>query len=100
MDCHESLMQRRRKKNRGISSKKHSSPGVKLDKSLPSLPPEEAEAMLHAADDISIDGYADGTTELASRRAAPALDAERAEPIHSAADDQGKSTPSVAFESI
>ncbi|KAL3494466.1 hypothetical protein BJX62DRAFT_40469 [Aspergillus germanicus] len=88
MDCHESLMQRRRKKNRGISSKKHSSPGVKLDKSLPSLPPEEAEAMLHAADDISIDGYADGTTELASRRAGPALDAERAEPIHSAADDQ------------
>jgi hypothetical protein len=77
MDCHESLMQRRRKKNRGLTSKKHSSPGVKLDKSLPSLPPEEAEAMLQAADDLSVDGYADSTVELSSRRGVLALDAER-----------------------
>ncbi|KAL4880856.1 hypothetical protein BJY04DRAFT_218695 [Aspergillus karnatakaensis] len=77
MDCHESLMQRRRKKNRGLGSKKHSSPGVKLDKSLPSLPPEEAEAMLQAADDLSVDGYADSTVEVGSRRGAPALDAGR-----------------------
>ncbi|KAL4873744.1 hypothetical protein BDV12DRAFT_52435 [Aspergillus spectabilis] len=77
MDCHESLMQRRRKKNRGLASKKHSSPGVKLDKSLPSLPPEEAEAMLQAADDPSVDGYADSTVEVSSRRGVPALDAGR-----------------------
>lgn len=40
MDCHESLMQRRRKKTRSATvSKKSASAGVKLDKSLPSLPP-------------------------------------------------------------
>ncbi|KAL2865338.1 putative Rho GTPase activator Rga [Aspergillus lucknowensis] len=88
MDCHESLMQRRRKKNRGVSSKKHSTPGMKLDKSLPSLPPEDAEAMLHAADDLSVDGYADGTTVSASRRTAPALDAGRTESTHLTTDDK------------
>ncbi|KAL3480278.1 Chimaerin and related Rho GTPase activating protein [Aspergillus californicus] len=87
MDCHESLMQRRRKKSRGLSSKKHASPGVKLDKSLPSLPPEEAEAMLQARDDISIDDYADVTVEMGSRGAAPALDAGRTDITHSIAND-------------
>ncbi|KAL2824896.1 hypothetical protein BDW59DRAFT_80385 [Aspergillus cavernicola] len=87
MDCHESLMQRRRKKSRGLSSKKHSSPGIKLDKSLPSLPPEEAEAMLQASDDFSIDEYAELGTELGTRRAAPALDAGRGEVTYSAAAD-------------
>ncbi|KAL4950822.1 hypothetical protein BDW69DRAFT_171335 [Aspergillus filifer] len=75
MDCHESLMQRRRKKNRGASSKKHASPSVKLDKSLPSLPPQEAEAMVPVADDVSVDEYVDSTIEVGSRRLAPALDA-------------------------
>ncbi|KAL4934614.1 putative Rho GTPase activator Rga [Aspergillus undulatus] len=74
MDCHESLMQRRRKKNRGASSKKHASPGVKLDKSLPSLPPAEAETM-PVADDVSVDEYVDSTIEVGSRGVAPALDA-------------------------
>ncbi|KAL4915086.1 Chimaerin and related Rho GTPase activating protein [Aspergillus aurantiobrunneus] len=77
MDCHESLMQRRRKKNRNITSKKHSSPSVKLDKSLPSLPPEEAESMLQTADDVDVDGYGDTTIEVGSRKAVPALDAKR-----------------------
>ncbi|KAL4986214.1 hypothetical protein BDW68DRAFT_163740 [Aspergillus falconensis] len=75
MDCHESLMQRRRKKNRGVTSKKHSSPGIKLDKSLPSLPPEEVESHAQAADDLSVDGYVDSSMEMGSRTAAPALDA-------------------------
>ncbi|CBF88312.1 hypothetical protein AN1025.2 [Aspergillus nidulans FGSC A4] len=75
MDCHESLMQRRRKKNRAATSKKHTGPGVKLDKSLPSLPPEEVEPHPQAADDLSVDGYVDSSMEAGSRTAAPALDA-------------------------
>ncbi|KKK12695.1 hypothetical protein AOCH_000364 [Aspergillus ochraceoroseus] len=86
MDCHESLMQRRRKKNRGIASKKNASPGMKLDKSLPSLPPDEAE-MMQAADDPSID-FADVATDLVSRRAAPALDVGRSQGTRQAADNQ------------
>ncbi|KAL4900333.1 hypothetical protein BDW74DRAFT_96424 [Aspergillus multicolor] len=77
MDCHESLMQRRRKKNRGVgASKKHASPGIKLDKSLPSLPPEEAEQMMQAADDLSVDGFVD-SAEVNPRTTVPALDAGR-----------------------
>lgn len=68
-------MQRRRKKNRTIAAKKHASPNVKLDKSLPSLPPEEADSMLQAADDVDIDGYGESTIEVGSRKAVPALDA-------------------------
>ncbi|KAL4780870.1 Chimaerin and related Rho GTPase activating protein [Aspergillus varians] len=75
MDCHESLMQRRRKKNRGITSRKHASSSVKLDKSLPSLPPVEAESLSQAADDLLVDGYSDSTIEVGTRRAMPALDA-------------------------
>jgi hypothetical protein len=49
MECHESLMARRRKRKAGGSSgKKPPGPNVKLDKSLPSLPPhllEEAQEM-------------------------------------------------------
>ncbi|KAJ5827214.1 Rho GTPase activation protein [Penicillium robsamsonii] len=49
MECHESLMARRRKRKAGGSSaKKTAGPNVKLDKSLPSLPPhllEEAQLM-------------------------------------------------------
>ncbi|KAJ5382888.1 Rho GTPase activation protein [Penicillium concentricum] len=49
MECHESLMARRRKRKAGGSSaKKPAGPNVKLDKSLPSLPPhllEEAQLM-------------------------------------------------------
>lgn len=47
MECHESLMARRRKRKAGGSSgKRPAGPNVKLDKSLPSLPPhllEEAQ---------------------------------------------------------
>ncbi|KAJ5794080.1 Rho GTPase activation protein [Penicillium paradoxum] len=44
MDCHESLMARRRKRKAGGSSgKRPAGPNVKLDKSLPSLPPNLAE---------------------------------------------------------
>lgn len=76
MDCHESLMQRRRKRNRAAAPTKKPAPGVKLDKSLPSLPPEEAD---HArlADDLLPDTYAEPVTEGSSRGAAPALDAGR-----------------------
>ncbi|PKY08822.1 chimaerin [Aspergillus campestris IBT 28561] len=77
MDCHESLMQRRRKRNRGATtSKKPPSSNVKLDKSLPSLPPQEAASLSRrVAEDLAADSYADATTEVASRGAAPALDA-------------------------
>jgi hypothetical protein len=85
MDCHESLMQRRRKKNRAATSKKHTGPGIKLDKSLPSLPPEEVESHPQAADDFSVDGYVDSSIEVSSRTAAPALDVGT-----SSVDNQGK----------
>lgn len=87
MDCHESLMQRRRKKNRTIAAKKHAGPNVKLDKSLPSLPPEEADSMLQAADDIDLDGYGESTIEIGSRKAVPALDAGKSSIT---TDNQGK----------
>ncbi|KAL4888767.1 hypothetical protein BDV59DRAFT_188070 [Aspergillus ambiguus] len=78
MDCHESLMQRRRKRNRGVAAARKQVPSnVKLDKSLPSLPPEEAEQLSRPTDDPTADAYADVTTEVASRGAAPALDAGR-----------------------
>ena len=80
-------MQRRRKKNRTIAAKKHASPNVKLDKSLPSLPPEEADSMLQAADDVDIDGYGESTIEVGSRKAVPALDAGKSS---TTADNQGK----------
>lgn len=67
-------MQRRRKRNRVAAAANKKQPGVKLDKSLPSLPPEEAEAHSHPADDPAADAYADATTEIASHGAAPALD--------------------------
>ncbi|KAI2790055.1 hypothetical protein POX_d05559 [Penicillium oxalicum] len=55
MDCHESLMQRRRKKKAGATTKRPGAPGVKLDKSLPSLPPsmEETRSIDEAASDTN-----------------------------------------------
>lgn len=45
MDCHESLMQRRRKKKAAAAAASKKQPsGVKLDKSLPSLPPSAIES--------------------------------------------------------
>ncbi|KAF9882819.1 hypothetical protein FE257_005108 [Aspergillus nanangensis] len=79
MDCHESLMQRRRKRNRGVASSRKQGPGIKLDKSLPSLPPDEAERLARPTDDPAADAYADATTEVASRGAAPALDVGRSQ---------------------
>lgn len=70
-------MQRRRKRNRGATASKKPPPSsVKLDKSLPSLPPQEAASLSRGvAEDLAADSYADATTEVASRGAAPALDA-------------------------
>lgn len=76
MDCHESLMQRRRKRNRAAAPTKKPAPGVKLDKSLPSLPPEEADHARHT-EDLIPDAYAELVTEGSSRGAVPALDAGR-----------------------
>lgn len=78
-------MHRRRKRNRAAAAsanKRQQHPEVKLDKSLPSLPPEQAEAHARAAaaaavEDPIADAYADATTEVASRGAAPALDSAK-----------------------
>ncbi|KAE8348837.1 hypothetical protein BDV28DRAFT_75677 [Aspergillus coremiiformis] len=90
MDCHESLMQRRRKRNRAAAPTKKAGPGVKLDKSLPSLPPEEANLVSRPTDDLVSDSYADPVIEGASRGAAPALDAGRMQgsPVTRTATDQ------------
>lgn len=76
MECHESLMQRRRKRNRAAAANNRKQPaGIKLDKSLPSLPPEESETLAaRPVEDPAADAYADATTEVASHGAAPALD--------------------------
>lgn len=48
-------MQRRRKKKAGATTKRPGAPGVKLDKSLPSLPPsmEETRSIDEAASDTN-----------------------------------------------
>ncbi|KAJ5587614.1 uncharacterized protein N7459_003379 [Penicillium hispanicum] len=66
MDCHESLMQRRRKKKASAAAKRPGGPGVKLDKSLPSLPPgmEETRSM----DDTPSETYAEVPPDLSHGR--------------------------------
>ncbi|KAJ5939702.1 hypothetical protein N7466_002836 [Penicillium verhagenii] len=61
MDCHESLMQRRRKKKATAASKKPGGPGVKLDKSLPSLPPTFDTRSL---DETPSEGYVEAAAEV------------------------------------
>lgn len=85
MDCHESLMQRRRKKKANAAAKR--GPGVKLDKSLPSLPPsmeetrsiDEPEPYVETADTSRTrpDASADRSESSASRQAAAAGEANR-----------------------
>lgn len=77
MGCHESLMQRRRKKyQKGTSSRtrhQHLTPPITnsngsmlLDKSLPSLPPSAAPREILSPDaDTPSDSYSDTPTELA-----------------------------------
>ncbi|PYH98535.1 Chimaerin and related Rho GTPase activating protein [Aspergillus ellipticus CBS 707.79] len=91
MDCHESLMQRRRKRKNVAPSRKQAPPGIKLDKSLPSLPSEEPESRSRGSDDPVADAYVDAIPEAAVRGAAPALDAGRgrsASATHPVADNQ------------
>lgn len=61
-------MQRRRKKNRGISqNKKTTSTNAKLDKSLPSLPPDDSG---RAPDEIVPEPSLEPTPEITSRKPA------------------------------
>lgn len=72
MDCHESLMQRRRKKKANAAAKRPGGPGIKLDKSLPSLPPsmEETrsidETPSEAFAEIAVENHTDSTPEQAA----------------------------------
>lgn len=59
MDCHESLMQRRRKKKASAAGKRPGGPGVKLDKSLPSLPPSMEET--RSIDEPAMETYEEVT---------------------------------------
>lgn len=86
MDCHESLMQRRRKKKAGVPTSKKPGPGVKLDKSLPSLPPEEPEPH-RAPNDSILDHYLDDAT---SREAPDSGRNERPPISRQHTDNQGK----------
>ncbi|OAX78808.1 hypothetical protein ACJ72_06880, partial [Emergomyces africanus] len=66
MDCHESLMARRRK--RTARGQRQKVPNVQLDKSLPSLPPSMASnTALAELDTPSTDPYSDAPVELPSR---------------------------------
>lgn len=62
MDCHESLMQRRRKKKATAAAKRPGGPGVKLDKSLPSLPPNFEET--RSLEETPSEGYAEAIPEI------------------------------------
>ncbi|PGH10035.1 hypothetical protein GX51_00302 [Blastomyces parvus] len=65
MDCHESLMARRRK--RSARTQRQKVPNVQLDKSLPSLPPTLApNSALAELDTPSTDPYSDAPVELPS----------------------------------
>ncbi|KLJ11117.1 hypothetical protein EMPG_13568 [Blastomyces silverae] len=65
MDCHESLMARRRK--RTARGQRQKVPNVQLDKSLPSLPPTIApNNALAELDTPSTDPYSDAPVELPS----------------------------------
>ncbi|KAK2784900.1 Rho-type gtpase-activating protein [Onygenales sp. PD_12] len=64
MDCHESLMARRRKRTARNAAQRQKVANVHLDKSLPSLPPS---MMGSDANTPSTDPYSDTPTELPSR---------------------------------
>lgn len=65
MDCHESLMARRRK--RSARAQRQKVPNVQLDKSLPSLPPTIApNSGLAELDTPSTDPSSDAPVELPS----------------------------------
>lgn len=67
MDCHESLMQRRRKKKAVAQAKRPGTSGIKLDKSLPSLPPSMEET--RSIDETpSETGYIESAAEIAPGR--------------------------------
>ncbi|KAJ5637462.1 hypothetical protein N7490_007341 [Penicillium lividum] len=61
MDCHESLMQRRRKKKATAASKRPGGPGFKLDKSLPSLPPSFEDT--RSLEETPSEGYVEAAAE-------------------------------------
>lgn len=69
MDCHESLMQRRRKKKASAAASKRppgpAGPGVKLDKSLPSLPPKFDEP--RPLDETPSEAYGEVTADNTPR---------------------------------
>ena len=73
MECHESLMQRRRKKGQknGVNRHKHLQPA--LHKSLPSLPPNAANQSVLSPEDESppSDTYSETPTELPSHMHKP-----------------------------
>lgn len=86
MECHESLMQRRRKRNRATPSRKPTSMNAKLDKSLPSLPPPDDSDRLQ--NEVAPEAYVEPTTETGPHRpAGPRPQPENSTPRQSA--DQG-----------
>ncbi|KAJ5802663.1 uncharacterized protein N7503_005113 [Penicillium pulvis] len=62
MDCHESLMQRRRKKKATAANKRPGGPGVKLDKSLPSLPPNFEDT--RSLEETPSEGYVEAAADM------------------------------------
>ncbi|KAJ5482078.1 Rho GTPase activation protein [Penicillium sp. IBT 31633x] len=99
MDCHESLMARRRKRKAGGSSgKRPAGPNVKLDKSLPSLPPhlvEEAQLMEEEPSEYT------GTPDPGRTAETPDLSDERPEssPTNQLADTDNLILPSSTYRS-
>ncbi|KAJ5135746.1 Rho GTPase activation protein [Penicillium bovifimosum] len=97
MDCHESLMARRRKRKAGASSSKRpAGPNVKLDKSLPSLPPHLAEESQIMEEDRS--DYA-GTPDPDRMAETPEFNDERpgSAPMNQPADTDNLILPSSTY---
>lgn len=95
MDCHESLMQRRRKKKANAASKRPGGPGVKLDKSLPSLPPSLEETQ--SLEETPSEAYVEAATE--DSRTRPDATGELSETSPSRQAAAGKETASHSFNS-
>lgn len=81
MDCHESLMQRRRKKKAVAQAKRPGTANVKLDKSLPSLPPSMEDARSIDETPSETGGYVEAAAEVVPGRKDSVADSTRSDNV-------------------
>lgn len=107
MDCHESLMQRRRKKSRtATGNKKSTTGGIQLDKSLPSLPPNHDTSETSPRAGLESPGhvYSDFQANVSSRRPVQSPNksdksAQECSPLRQPANEENLLLPSTTYRS-